>query len=283
MERYIGSPPFQWQGEINQESEQLRGLVALFHPLMHWRDLLGGYQMTPVGNAAAKGVDAQIGRIYSLDGTDDCAYVALPETWKLQRFTVSAWLLLATAGGGTFFSLMPRGAVADGRGIFNVANTSGTIYSIGTGSGSFTNSNYNAAIAANTPVLITHIYDGANMMCYINGRQDSTKAATLTIQYADKAGAYGPNPASAYIGAYHNATNSSPATTADIVGDFNGQIGPVSLYNRALSAAEIWQLYDPQTRWGLYATPEYRRWFVPVVAGTIIPRVMHHLRQQGMS
>lgn len=280
----IGSPPFQWQGEINRESEQLRGLVALFYPTMHWRDLLGGNQMTPVGNAAASGVNADIGRTYALDGTDDCAYVTLPEAWKLQRFTVSAWVVCASGGGGVFFSLVPRGAATDGRGIYCSAYTSSTAFAIGAGSGSFTGSNSGRTLTAGIPYLITHTYNSANMVVYVNGIQDSTKAAAITISYTDKPGSYGPNPASSYIGAYHSSTNSSPGTTADILYDFNGQIGPVNLWNRALSATEIWQLYDPATRWELYAMPRPQYWFVPTVApGGIIPLIMHHRKQQAMS
>ena len=34
---------------------------------------------------------------------------------------------------------------------------------------------------------------------------------------------------------------------------FTGKIGDVRIYNRALSPAEIWAMYDPATRWELYA------------------------------
>lgn len=278
----IGQPPFQWSGEINRTSPQAHGLTSLFHPLMHWRDLIGGYQMTPVGNAAANGVNAQIGHTYSLDGTDDCAYVTLPDAWKLQQFTISAWIKPMATGFNMVFSTVPRGAAADGRGTMLLLSSYQLYLAIGNGT-AYTYSNLGAYMSAGATYHVAGTYNGANMIVYINGRQDSIKAATVTISYADKSTSHGPNPASAYIGGYHSAINSSPGTTADILYDFNGQIGPVSLYNRALSAAEVWSLYDPQTRWQLYATPEYRRWFVPVVSGGIIPRVRHHMVQQGMA
>ncbi len=284
MQWYVGQPPFQWQGDINRTSRQAAGLTALFHPLMHWRDLMGGYQMTPVGNAAATGVDSQIGRTYSLDGTDDCAYVTLPDSWKLQRFTVSAWMqVTAVPALSTYFSLVPRGAAADGRGLFAYVYTdSKPGIAIGNGT-AYSYANSTTAITLGAPVHLAATYDGANVRNYINGQLATTTAIAITISYTDKSTSHGPNPATAYIGAYHNATNTSPSTTADILYDFTGQIGPVSLYNRALSAAEIWSLYDPATRWELYQPPRPTVWWVPPATGTIIPLVRHHMAQQGMA
>jgi hypothetical protein len=50
---------------------------------------------------------------------------------------------------------------------------------------------------------------------------------------------------------------------------FNGRIGDVRIYNRALSAAEVWQLYDPITRWELYQPA--RRWWTAGVTGAAPP------------
>ncbi len=282
MDRYIGSPPFQWQGAINRTSPQALGLTALFHPLMHWRDLIGGYQMTPVGNAAANGVDAQIGRTYSLDGTDDCAYVTLPDAWKLQRFTVAAWINCTTLGAGSqvWFSMLPRGAAADGRGVYAYVTNAYISTAIGAGSGAYTQAFLNATRYANTLYHVAGSYDGTTLRTWQNGVLVASTSTSITIAYADKAGTYGPNPASAYIGNYHDSDNTAPDVAVDLIYDTTANMGPVSLYNRALSAAEVWSLYNPQTRWEIYATPEYRRWFVPVVAGTSIPVFQHSYRQR---
>ncbi len=276
----IGQPPFQWSGEINRTSRQAHGLTALFHPLMHWRDLIGGYQMAPVGNAAATGVDARLGRTYSLDGTDDCAYVTLPDAWKLQRFTVAAWVKI-TATGGVVFSLLPRGSGNDARGIYFTAYTTEGRIIIGAGTGSYTFGGGAAgAIAAGETRHIVGSYDGSNLYYYVDGVLKVTTAASITISYTDKSTSYGPNPATAYIGAYHDSDNTGPAVTADILYEFNGQIGPVSLYNRALSAAEIWSLYDPQTRWELYQPPRPMVWWMPPATTSAIPSMMQSYRQR---
>ena len=37
----------------------------------------------------------------------------------------------------------------------------------------------------------------------------------------------------------------------------------VRAWNRALTAAEVWQLYDPRTRWDLYYPLRQRTFFIP--------------------
>lgn len=285
MERYIGSPPFQWKGEINKTSPQAHGLTALFHPLMHWRDLIGGYQMTPVGNAAANGIVAELGRTYSLDGTDDCAYVTLPDAWKLQRFTVAAWINCTALGAGSqvWFSLLPRGAGADARGVYCYVTNAYISTAIGAGSGSYTQAFLNVTRYANTTYHVAGSYDGTTLRTWQNGVLVASTNTSITIQYADKAGSYGPNPASAYIGNYHDSDNTAPDVAVDLIYDTTANMGPVSLYNRALSAAEIWRLYDPQTRWELYQPPRPTVWWMPPATTSIIPRVRHHMTQQGMA
>ena len=56
-----------------------------------------------------------------------------------------------------------------------------------------------------------------------------------------------------------NPTLISRGSYGGYEGPFNGTIGDVRIYNRKLSAAEVWQLYDPITRWELYK-PLRRMW-----------------------
>ena len=44
---------------------------------------------------------------------------------------------------------------------------------------------------------------------------------------------------------------------------FYGLLSDVRIYNRALSAAEVWQQWAPQTRWELYRPLVRRVWTVP--------------------
>ncbi len=60
--------------------------------------------------------------------------------------------------------------------------------------------------------------------------------------------------------------------------DFNGRVRDIRIYNRALSAADAYQLYAPSTRWDLYHPPS-RAFFLhtaAVAGGTILPQMMQH-------
>lgn len=79
-------------------------------------------------------------------------------------------------------------------------------------------------------------YDQQNLRIYINGIQENSSAQTLAV---------GAAATFTYIGAFNNQT----VFTTNF---WKGNIGDVRIYNRALSAAEVYQLYAPQTRWALY-------------------------------
>ena len=68
-------------------------------------------------------------------------------------------------------------------------------------------------------------YDGTNLVFYINGVQESTQAVSVNLQTNGNDGAIGNNQFSA--GRY-----------------FNGKIDEVAIFNTALSAEKITQIYD---------------------------------------
>jgi len=76
-------------------------------------------------------------------------------------------------------------------------------------------------------------YDGANATAYVDGVAQAPVAGEGVI-------------------------NAGAGTTLRIGARFNdsqywrGDIAEVRIYNRALTAAEMWQLYAPETRWALY-------------------------------
>ena len=58
---------------------------------------------------------------------------------------------------------------------------------------------------------------------------------------------------------------------------YTGALWDCRVYNRALSASEVFALYDPATRWELYAPVMPR--LVGFAGGVTIPLFMHHYRQ----
>jgi hypothetical protein len=85
------------------------------------------------------------------------------------------------------------------------------------------------------PHLVCAVLDGAYNTIYIDGRAEASAAYSSTL--------------------YSN-TNHLFISSNGGGGEFwNGLIGDARIYRRGLSPAEIWGLYDPQTRWDLYKSP----------------------------
>jgi hypothetical protein len=61
------------------------------------------------------------------------------------------------------------------------------------------------------------------------------------------------------------------------------KLADIRLYNRALSAAEVFALYAPQTRWQLYAPLVGLGSYKAPAAGVSIPVFYYHLQQQGIA
>lgn len=83
---------------------------------------------------------------------------------------------------------------------------------------------------------------------YIDGRNPGTSSTSKTPTGLDRVG----------IGANVGSTIATP---------FDGLISNVCIWNRVLNAAEIWQLYDPSTRWQLY---DARRIFAVSLPSTFL-------------
>ena len=109
----------------------------------------------------------------------------------------------------------------------------------------------NAEINADTWYNITVTQDGTAAVCYINGSTVSlenltsgnpTTVATLWYQYIA--------PQELYIGKNRVGNQNNPG--AIDVQYWDGQIGPILIYNRALSAGDVLQNYNAQKgRFGL--------------------------------
>lgn len=81
--------------------------------------------------------------------------------------------------------------------------------------------------------LLTGVYNGIDLRVYINGLLSSTPSAQTGLIKA----------------------HSSTLRFGDFNGggwDLEGDIAEPRIYDRALSAGEVWAMYDPATRWDLY-------------------------------
>jgi hypothetical protein len=158
------------------------------------------------------------------DGVDDYVSIPTDKTAGQSAFTIAAWVkpsaLVGSAAiignwSGTTTTLfrMTAGGVLQGY----LVNSSGTQYGGSLGS-TLTTGSWQLAVLT---------YDGNNLTAYLNGVQGSSIAATGTVRAS---GNYMAISGSGSIG------GSS--------GPFSGNIDEVRIYNRALSPAEVKNLYN---------------------------------------
>lgn len=92
-----------------------------------------------------------------------------------------------------------------------------------------------STVTNGVPHLLTGTYDGANARIYIDGKQAGIAACTGSIRTTSESLTIGREPPG-FAGA-----------------GLDGTAWDFRLYNRALTADEVWQLYDPATRFELWA------------------------------
>ncbi len=179
--------------------------------------------------------------IFDFDGADD--YINCGNDSSLEitgNFTISAWVNLRNFTN-SYNRLIGKANTANNRcnygmGFYGykpgiIANESGTWLEFPSG--------YNStALSIGVWSHIIGVYDGTNVLFYINGSLDTTSSASgFNIATAASATS-GQN---LYIGA-----NTAGAE------NFHGDIGPIQIYNRALSPTEILHNYNAlKGRFGL--------------------------------
>lgn len=148
----------------------------------------------------------------------------------LNSMTAEVWVRPLTSTGSSY--------------IFGQTNSIWRLMQFGTSSFGFVcatsnNSWYSAGTTVNgvTPTTlgswyqVVAVYDGTQVMLYINGKFEATGGATLSGTVANSV-----------VNSY--ATLSVGKTDAPNLNNFQGQIGIVKLYNRALSNTEIQQNFN---------------------------------------
>jgi hypothetical protein len=177
------------------------------------------------------------GQSLQINGGPSFAYVTPGANTKLElnTFTIETWIKPSVSNAsGLVYSYAPRGAGGDGRGlIFGLS--SGKVfmqYSNAASNSFFTAGGSNATtLAANTWYHIALSFDwplqgnnfsAAGYRVFVNGYVDGgsgfgfgTPAFTGGIDYSDNV-SLGPNPKTAYIGAFHNANNTASDFASDV-------------------------------------------------------------------
>lgn len=167
---------------------------------------------------------------FNLDGTGDYINLGNSSILNLSKYTFSVWVKLSNTSNQTFIG---KGTSKNyGFGIYG-----GNIYhniktSAGWGGNELTSISGN--ISTNTWQNVVGTYDEVNIKVYVGGEFKSLLAKAGPIAYTSvntEIGHIGDNYSGFYV---------------------NGNIGPVQIYNRALSASEVLHNYNAlKGRFGL--------------------------------
>jgi len=235
--------------EINRASPQAIGLVGWWPPLRsHGISILHNmaedYPGT-IGPAVTWDTHAQLGAILKGDGSTS-TYISTAFVPIADQGTVAVWGAINSANDGL---VGVTGVWATTNGVRIASNTS---------------DNFRLQIGltlrdTTIPVAYGDLYhlvitgDGSTARFYINGVERDSWAYTIG----------GDNTDPLYLASIYNSS------TAAASWNLNGYLGDVRIYDRALSPDEVWQLYDPATRWDLYL-PVQRIWQIPYSPGGAI-------------
>jgi peptidoglycan hydrolase-like protein with peptidoglycan-binding domain len=195
----------------------------------------------------------QTGRVgtgaLQFDGTDDSLTLATPSTLDSNTYTISFWINGSSGFSGTVFRLSNSSSDTANRSKYEIRTTpSIIIFRTGDGSSVADDDTFNTTLTAGSWWHIVCTLDGSNVKnCYRNASLISTQTNNVDITLNI--------PTVSFIGT--NRTTINP-----LYNWFEGLIDDVRVYSRALSLADIQELYvlgadteDPSIPQNLTATP----------------------------
>lgn len=251
---------------LNRASPQALGLAAAWRlftgPGLGLRDFSGHGAHLTLGTgsqtpswAVRGGLD---GYALDFDGGDE-AHVAGGDVPALDivgdKITLCAWIkpdTQGTSGGSRVISKRTDAGGSDVYALFPLDGTTpsndGFWFRLTCGGGT-TSLIHNVLVTAGVWQHWCGTYDGATMRLYRNGVQVASTAKTGNIDASARAVHLGHREGEARY--------------------FDGGMADVRVYNRALSAREVFALYDPASRWGLYRETQVPRVWPAAVGGAV--------------
>jgi hypothetical protein len=197
-----------------------------------WRDLTGSNNGT-FTNMTATNFNKSNGGILNFDGSNESVTVASSNlSFNVQSgSSFLAWVKPDTvAGGDTFGSNNPKYIISKGSGNVSTANF---LFRILGGKIDFvyaratnqyiTQRSSSSVVIANTWNFISAVHNGSSIKLYLNGSESASSNSNNAPTYASLT-----TGTSAYIGSEINNQRY-----------FDGSIGAINIYNRALTAAEV--------------------------------------------
>ena len=237
--RRIYRPP-EGPFEVNWASPQAANLVAWMPVLSDGngpvlRERIRGVSLAAAGDYAW--ASGERNAAFQTNGTNAYASVAVPLSVLTDQMSMSCWINPSTLPQQTALFLN-NGTSSVGWGICIGPNANNDVLGV-LANGRYWNSSGWSFPAAGAWYQVTVTRRHPNWRYYVNGVLVNTSANTDPP--------YTPTT-SFYVG------------YGAFAGRFwAGLLSDVRVYNRALSDADAWQLYDPATRWELYQ-PMRRMW-----------------------
>lgn len=257
LHRIPGSARPRWPFALNRDCSLLDGMVACwpFWSLVGDQyDLIKGYVATPSGLNAPSASPHLGCATPDFGGTTGNITCNNAELDNIHTFTWSAWVMAHTQGGQSDARIIHKGSTSTRKQLqIDSSTTWGvTLYVNRTGADA-TAKSVNNALVANTWTHVVGTYsESAGPRVFLDG---------LEVSYASQA-----------TGSNSTAADTGSGVVIGNRGDGNkgwdGQITDVRMWSRILLDEEIWQMYDPNTRWALYAPWSPRVWSFGAAAGT---------------
>ena len=188
--------------------------------------------LTNMGRATST-VAGKIGQALKFNGTS--SYIESPDSLSLDptTITISAWIKV-TGKPSTYYSpIVAKQNTNTNQGYWlDLSTNSKFIFMVGNASTYYSINNINAtSLTSNKWYQVVTTYDGSIIKAYLNG------ALASTTPFAD--GMTVPTNRNLRIG-----TDMAGSNGTNFDGYFPGSIDDVRVYNRALSATEVQQLYN---------------------------------------
>ena len=202
-----------------------------------WSDLAGANDGT-LTNMGASNFSSDNAGSFSFDGSNDSVTVTSNNlSFNVQSgSSFLAWVKPDTvSGGGSFSSTNPKYIISKGSGSVATANflfriLGGKInFTYAYASSQYVSPKSNpSVVTANNWNFISAVHEGSSIKLYLNGSEAASSAAGDSATHASLT-----TGTSAYIGSEINNQRY-----------FDGSIGAINIYNRALTADEVRQNYQ---------------------------------------
>ena len=225
---FIGGPPLERPWAINRGSPQTRNLVAWWPtidtPGSALFELTGKNTAAIINNSPTVATESTVGKCLTFNGSSN--RISTPTVGGLSEFAVSFWVRRNADTGD--WQMIFEDSSSDSSPSFESDDTAG-----GTGYSFWVNAadNISVTLALGTLYHVVVQYSDTNDVMGVAVNGVLTERATTTTET---------------LGGISWAGRRSDAFFAPV------SLADLRVYDRYLTRAEIWALYDPQTRWEMY-------------------------------